>query len=61
MIMVFYGLATGRKNNNAAGVWRPAAIGLVEILSQPQVCAERAKPIKAILAAGCVVYLLAVH
>jgi hypothetical protein len=54
-------LAEGRKNKNAAGVWRPAAIGLVKILSQPQVRADRAKPIKEILAAGCVVHLLAVH
>jgi hypothetical protein len=62
MIMVFYGgLAEGRKNKNAAGVWRPAAICLVKVLSQPQVRANRAKPIKEILAAGCVVYLLAVH
>jgi hypothetical protein len=30
MIMVFGGLAEGRKNKNAAGVWRPAAIGLVK-------------------------------
>src|ERR1017187_4029175 len=34
---------------------------LVKILSQPQVRAYRAKPIKEILAAGCVVHLLAVH
>jgi hypothetical protein len=34
---------------------------LVKILSQPQVRANRAKPIKEILAAGCVVHLLAVH
>jgi hypothetical protein len=34
---------------------------LVKILSQPQVRTDRAKPIKEILAAGCVVYLLAVH
>ncbi|MFZ0826239.1 MAG: hypothetical protein WAO02_02335 [Verrucomicrobiia bacterium] len=61
MIMVFYGLAEGHKNKNAAGVWRPAAIGLMKILSQPQVRADRAKPIKEILAAGCVVCLLAVH
>jgi hypothetical protein len=61
MIMFFYGLTEGRQNKNAAGVWRPAAIGLVKILSQPQVRADRAKPIKEILAAGCVVYLLAVH
>jgi len=57
--MVFYGLAEGRKNKNAAGVWRPAAIGLVKVLSQPQVHAYRPKPIKEILAAGCVVHLLA--
>jgi hypothetical protein len=63
MIMVFMGggLAEGRKNKNAAGVWRPAAICLVKVLSQPQVRANRAKPIKEIPAAGCVVYLLAVH
>ncbi|MGO8836677.1 MAG: hypothetical protein ACLQAH_04115 [Limisphaerales bacterium] len=61
MIMVFHGLAEGRKNKNAAGVWRPAAIGLVKVLSQPQVRAHRPKPIKEILAAGCVVHLLAVH
>jgi hypothetical protein len=40
---------------------RPAAIGLVKVLSQPQVRACRPKPIKKILAAGCVVHLLAVH
>jgi hypothetical protein len=40
---------------------RPAAIGLVKVLSQPQVRAYRPKPIKEILAAGCVVHLLAVH
>ncbi|MGB8369013.1 MAG: hypothetical protein ACLPYZ_07110 [Limisphaerales bacterium] len=61
MIMVFYGLTEGRQNKNAAGVWRPAAIGLFKILSQPQVRAYRPKPIKEILAAGCVVHLLAVH
>jgi len=61
MIMFFYGLAEGRKNKNAAGVWRPAAIGLIEILSQPQVRANRAKPIKEILAAGGIVYLRTVH
>jgi hypothetical protein len=61
MIMVFYGLAEGRKNKNAAGVWRPAAIfGLVKVLSQPQVRTQ-AKPIKEILAAGCVVDLRTVH
>jgi hypothetical protein len=31
----------------------------LKILSQPQVRADRAKPIKEILAAGCVVYLRA--
>jgi hypothetical protein len=61
MIIGFYGLAEGRKNKNAAGVWRPAAIGLVKVLSQPQVRADRAKPIKEIPAAGGVVYLRAVH
>ncbi|MGA9450592.1 MAG: hypothetical protein WBW41_04515 [Verrucomicrobiia bacterium] len=63
MIMGFYGLAEGRKNKNAAGVWRPAAIGSVKVLSQPQVRADRAKPIKEILAARCVVHLpaAAVH
>jgi hypothetical protein len=61
MIMGFYGLTEGRQNKNAAGVWRPAAICLVKILSQPQVRAYRPKPIKEILAAGCVVHLLAVH
>jgi hypothetical protein len=40
---------------------RPAAIDWVKILSQPQVRANRAKPIKEILAARCVVYLRAVH
>ncbi|MGO9586794.1 MAG: hypothetical protein ACLP2Y_11420 [Limisphaerales bacterium] len=59
MIMVFYGLTEGCQNKNAAGVWRPAAIGLVKVLSQPQVRAYRPKPIKEILAAGCVVHLLA--
>jgi hypothetical protein len=54
-------LAEGRKNINAAGVWRPAAIGLVKVLSQPQVRADLAKPIKEILAARCVVHLPAVH
>jgi hypothetical protein len=56
-------LWVGRRsqNKNAAGVWRPAAIGLVKILSQPQVRANRAKPIIKILAAGCVVCLRAVH
>jgi hypothetical protein len=54
-------LTEGRQNKSAAGVWRPAAICLVKILSQPQVRANRAKPIKEILAAGCVVCLLAVH
>jgi hypothetical protein len=60
MIMVIYGLTEARQNKNAAGVWRPAAIGLVKVLSQPQVRAYRPKPIKEILAAGCVVHLLAV-
>jgi hypothetical protein len=32
-----------------------------KVLSQPQVRANRAKPIKVILAARCVVHLLAVH
>jgi hypothetical protein len=59
MIMVFYRLTEGCQNKNAAGVWRPAAFCLVKILSQPQVRADRAKPIKEILAAGCVVHLLA--
>jgi hypothetical protein len=54
-------LAEGCQNKNAAGVWRPAAIGLVKVLSQPQVRAYRPKPIKEILAAGCAVHLLAVH
>jgi hypothetical protein len=53
-------LATGRINRNAAGVWRPAAIDLVKVLSQPQV-RTHAKPIKEILAAGCVVHWLAIH
>jgi hypothetical protein len=60
MIMVFYGLAEGCQNKNAAGAGRPAAIDLVKILSQPQVRAG-AKPIKEILAAGGVVHWLAVH
>jgi hypothetical protein len=59
MIMGFYGLTEGCQNKNAAGVWRPAAICLVKVLSQPQVRAYRPKPIKEILAAGCVVHLLA--
>jgi hypothetical protein len=54
-------LAEGRKTKTPQAFWRPAAIGLVKILSQPQVRANRAKPIKEILAAGCVVHLLAVH
>jgi len=49
------------KTKTPQAFWRPAAIGLVKILSQPQVRADRAKPIKEILAAGCVVHLLAVH
>jgi hypothetical protein len=49
------------KTKTPQAFWRPAAIGLVKILSQPQVRAHRAKPIKVILAAGCVVHLLAVH
>jgi hypothetical protein len=61
MIMVFYGLAEGRKTKTPQASWRPAAICLVKVLSQPQVRANRVKPIKEILAAGCVVYLLAVH
>jgi len=61
MIMVLYGLAVGRKIKTPQAFWRPAAIGLFEILSQPQVRADRAKPIKIILAAGCVVHLPAVH
>jgi hypothetical protein len=61
MIMGFYGLAEGRKTKTPQAFWRPAAICLVKVLSQPQVRANRAKPIKEILAAGCVVHLLAVH
>jgi hypothetical protein len=49
------------KTKTPQAFWRPAAIGLVKVLSQPQVRAYRAKPIKEILAAGCVVHLLAVH
>jgi hypothetical protein len=49
------------KTKTPQAFWRPAAIGLVKILSQPQVRADLAKPIKVILAAGCVVHLLAVH
>jgi hypothetical protein len=47
------------KTKTPQAFWRPAAIGLVKILSQPQVRANRAKPIKVILAARCVVHLLA--
>jgi hypothetical protein len=61
MIMVFYGVVPkAAKNKNAAGVWRPAAMVWCKILSQPQVRAQ-AKPIKEILAPGCVVHLRAVH
>jgi hypothetical protein len=49
------------KTKTPQAFWRPAAIGLVKVLSQPQVRADRAKPIKEILAAGCVVHWLAVH
>jgi hypothetical protein len=61
MIMVVYGLARVAKTKTPQAFWRPAAIGLVEILSQPQVRTDRAKPIKEILAAGCVVHLRTVH
>jgi hypothetical protein len=54
-------LAEGRKTKTPQASWRPAVIGLVKVLSQPQVRAYRPKPIKEILAAGCVVHLLAVH
>jgi hypothetical protein len=47
------------KTKTPQAFWRPAAIGLVKVLSQPQVRAYRPKPIKEILAAGCVVHLLA--
>jgi hypothetical protein len=49
------------KTKTPQAFWRPAAICLVKFLSQPQVRAYRPKPIKEILAAGCVVHLLAVH
>jgi hypothetical protein len=49
------------KTKTPQASWRPAAIGLVKVLSQPQVRADRAKPIKEILAAGCVVHLRTVH
>jgi hypothetical protein len=49
------------KTKTPQAFWRPAAIfGLVKVLSQPQVRTQ-AKPIKEILAAGCIVDLLAVH
>jgi hypothetical protein len=54
-------LAEGRKTKTPQASRRPAAIGLVKVLSQPQVRAYRPKPIKEILAAGCVVYLRTVH
>jgi hypothetical protein len=49
------------KTKTPQAFWRPAAICLVKVLSQSQVRANRAKPIKEILAAGCVVYLRTVH
>jgi hypothetical protein len=62
MIMVF--LRVGRrlpkqKRRRRFGDLR--RLVLVKILSQSQVRANRAKPIKEILAARCVVHLLAVH
>jgi hypothetical protein len=62
MIMVF--LRVGRrlpkqKRRRRFGDLR--RLVLVKILSQPQVRAYRAKPIKEILAAGCVVHLRTIH
>jgi hypothetical protein len=61
MIMVFYGLAEGRKTKTPQAFGDLRRFVWLKILSQPQVRADRAKPIKVILAAGCVVCLLAVH
>jgi hypothetical protein len=59
MIMVFYGLAEGRKTKTPQAFGDLRRFVWLKILSQPQVRADRAKPIKEILAAGCVVYLRA--
>jgi hypothetical protein len=56
---LFAGWPKVAKTKTPQASWRPAAIGLVKVLSQPQVRAYRPKPIKEILAAGCVVHLLA--
>jgi hypothetical protein len=60
MIMVFYGWPKVAKTKTPQAFGDLRRFWFVKVLSQPQVRTQ-AKPIKEILAAGCVVYLRTVH